>query len=194
MKLSFVSMCIFGLLTVSAHAESTFLAQKTIGMESTRSSEVLDRALADMRMVFQKFQLSLDSSSSIVVPKKVTGSASRPVMTVTIKKCILFICETLDLDAEVEAREVRGNCDRNFLITANLSRSNPKVRDVYDSLDVSLCYKTAAGGKGSLLLVGSAHHSQSYDQGFLQKEIFKMLQMQVEPLVKAVQVTLKAKE
>lgn len=194
MRFLFVSLCVLSVFPFSARAESTFLAQKTIVMQSSRSGEVLDRALADLRMVFQKFQLALDSNSQIVVPKKITGPADRPVMTVTVKKCILFMCETLELDAEVDAREVRGNCDRNYLITANLSRSNQKVRDVYDSLDTTICFKEGGGGKASLLLIGHAHHSPKYQPGFIQGELFKMLQMQVAPLVKAVQETLKEKE
>ncbi len=194
MKVSFLFTLVLGTICVTAQADSTFLAQKTIPVSSTRSSEVIDRTLDDMRMVFQKFEMALDSQTKIVTPKKVTGSAGRPVMTVTVRKCILFICETMDLEAAIDAREVSGKCDRNFMITANLSRSSEKVREVYDRLDTNVCYKAIPDGKGTLLLVGYAHHASTYQEGFIQKELFKMLQLQVAPLVKAVQETLKAKE
>lgn len=194
MKISFVSALVLSTFSISAHAESTFLAQKTIPVNSTRSNEVIDRTLADMKMVFQKFELALDSQTKIVKAKEVSGSAARPIMTVTVKKCIAFICETMDLEAAVDAREVNGKCDRDFVITANLSRSSDKVREVYDRLDTNICFKASADGKGSLLLVGYAHHAATYRDGFIQKELFKMLQLQVNPLVKAVQDTLKAKD
>lgn len=194
MKLSFAAIALSVLVSSAAKAESTFLAQKSIPMQSTRSNELLDRTLADLRMVFQRFQFALDSSTTIVVPKKVTGTAERPVMTVTVKKCILFICETMVLDAEVSAREVSGSCTRNFQIHSNLGRSDHKVRDIYDSLDVSVCFKEGREGRNTLTFVGHAHHGPGYRQDFVQQELVKMLQLQVEPLVKAVQDTLRAKE
>jgi|GEM_PF-7071960 len=194
MKAFFVFLSLISFVSVSAHAESTFLAQKTIPVNSTKSNEVIDRTLADMKMVFQKFDLALDSQTKIVKEKEVTGSASRPIMTVSVRKCIAFICETMDLEAAVDAREVSGKCNRDFVITANLARSSDKIREIYDRLEVNVCYKASADGKGSLLLVGYAHHAPTYNDGFIQNEIFKLLQLQVTPLVKAVQETLKAKD
>lgn len=182
------------LASQAALADSTFLAEKVIPLNSTRANDVLDKTAADIRMVFQKFELALDSSTKIVVPKKVTGSATRPVMTVTAKKCVLFVCETIELDAESDIREVSGRCDRNFILTANLSRSSKQLREIYDRLEVAVCFKAGADGKNTLKLTGQAHHAAQYNEGLIQNELFKMLQLQVAPLSKALQETLKAKE
>lgn len=189
-----VTLALLALVAQPAFADSTFLAEKIIPLNSTRANDVLDRTAADIRMVFQKFELALDSSTKIVVPKKVTGTPTRPVMTVTAKKCVLFVCETIALDAESDIREVSGACDRDFILTSNLGRSSQQLRDIYDRLEVSVCYKAGQDGKGTLKLVGHARHAAKYNEGLIQKELFKMLQLQVAPLSKALQETLKAKE
>jgi hypothetical protein len=195
MKAYVLSLFALSLLPLAASAESTFLAEKTIPVNTTRSSAVLDRTLADLRMLFQKFQFVLDSSTKYVVPKKVSGTPSKPVVTATVQKCVaLFICETIELDAEIQVQEVRGKCDRDFVITVNLARSSQKLRDIYDRLDVNACYKASGDGKGTLKLAGFAHHSPRYESGMVQRMLFDMLQMQVAPIVKAMQETLKAKD
>lgn len=191
---AFFALFLVALAPAAAFADSTFLAERTIAIQSTRSAEVLDRTLADVRMVFQKFELALDSGSKIVTPKKVTGTPTNPVMTVSVRKCVVFICQTMDLDAEIDVRETRGACDRDFQITADLRRSSREVRDVYDRLELTACYKKLANGKGSLKIAGHAHHGPAYNTGIVQNELFKMLQLQVPPLVTALQATLKAKE
>jgi len=130
MKFSFIFAVALSIHSFTAAADSTFLAQKTISINNTKSSEILDRTVADARMVFQKFQMALDSSSKIIVPKKITGTPTRPVMTITVEKCVFIVCQTIELDAEVEVSETRGKCDRNFMITANLARSSAQLRDV----------------------------------------------------------------
>lgn len=195
MKLvSLAQLVLLALVAQPALADSTFLAEKVIPLHSTRANDVLDRTAADIRMVFQKFELALDSSTKIIVPKKVTGPADRPVMTVTAKKCVLFVCETIALDAESDIREVSGSCDRDFILTSNLGRSSKQLREIYDRLVVSVCFKAGADGRGTLKLVGHARHAPQYNEGLIQKELFKMLQLQVAPLSKALQETLKAKE
>jgi hypothetical protein len=192
MKLVLSVLLLFA--AVPAFADSTFLAEKTISLNSSRANDILDRTVADIRMVFQKFELALDSSTKIIVPKKVSGTAARPVMTVTARKCVLFVCETISIDAESDIREVSGNCDRNFILTSNLGRSSQQLRDIYERLEVNVCFKSGQGGRNSLKLVGYAHHSAKYNEGLVQKELLKLLQLQVDPISKALQDTLKAKE
>ncbi len=190
----FATLAFLTVLPNASFAESTFLAEQTIPLNSSRSNEVLDKTMADVRMVFQKFELALDSSSKIVVPKRISGTAARPVMTVSVRKCVAFICQTMDLDAEVDVREVSGRCNRDFVLTAKLGRSSREVREVYDALTVNVCFREGRSGKGSLRMLGYARHAREYQQGIVQQELVKMLRMQVSPLSRALQATLKAKE
>jgi hypothetical protein len=91
-------------------------------------------------------------------------------------------------------QEVRGKCDRDFVIVADLKRSTKTLRDIYDSLLVNACYKATPDGKGTLHLKGYANHSPNYDSGMIQGMLFSMLQKQVAPIVKAMEATLKAKD
>ena len=193
MKIFFV-MVVAAFSAANALAAADFLAQATVKMESTRSAEVIGRVAADPKAVFQRYQPALDGSSKIVRPVQVTGPADRPVMQVSIQKCVAFICETVDLDALISLQEVRSSCDRSYRLTADLSRSSPRVRDVYDRLDVQICYKASPDGRGTLQLSAAANQAPSYSEGFVQNEMLKLLRLQVTPIVKAVELTIKAKE
>lgn len=180
--------------SLSALAGSDKLEEQVLTIRSTRSAEVLKRVADDPKAIFQRFQPGLDGSSSIVKPVTVTGTAQRPVMQVSIRKCVAFICKTVDLDATVDVREVRGECDLNFHLFADLSRSSAIVSDMYDSLEVGICYRGQPDGTGKLMLSPSVRHGAKYDTGIVQREMFKFLKLQVPPIVKAIQETLKAKE
>lgn len=177
-----------------ALAASDPLATQTLEITSSRSEDVLKRVAADPKAVFQRYQPALDKSSEIVRPVRISGSNQNPIMQVSIRKCMAMICKTVDLDASITVHETRGDCDLNYQMEADLSRSSQIVRDVYDRLDVEICYKANSNGTGKLVLKGSAHHAPKYSQGIVQGQMFKMLQMQVAPIVQALQETIKNKE
>jgi hypothetical protein len=186
-----IALILLGTST-AAFADSDFLAQATIQIDNPHSSEVLNRLVANPKAVFEHYQPALDSGSTIVRPLQVTGSATHPIMQVSIRKCVLFVCQTADLDADVTLREGKqAGCDRAFQLVANLSRSSDLVRNTYDRLDAALCYKANANGTGSLNCSASGNHASTYSQGFAQEQIFQMLQLQVQPIVSAVQSVLK---
>ncbi len=189
----FLLGCAF-LSTLPAHAESDFLAEKTVQMQSVHSSDVLSRTVADPKAIFQRYEPALDSNSEIVRELRVTGPSNQPIVQVSIRKCIAIVCKTADLDARVIIREGRASCDRAFRLEADLSRSSDLVTNTYDRLDVTICYKALPNGKGSVHLSASAHQSPSYDNGFMQRQMFDLLQLQVAPIIKALQETFKAKE
>jgi len=181
-------------LVTESRAASDFLAQRTVQIESERSADALSRLVAAPKAVFERFRLRLDDSTKITRPQRVSGPDDRPVLQVSVKKCVGFICKDVDLDAAVSVRETRGSCDQDFTMVADLRRSSRDVRDVYDRLDVKICYKARPDGRGSLVLSASLNHGPAYSKGFVQGEMFKLLQLQVDPIVKAVQDTLRAME
>jgi hypothetical protein len=171
---------------------SDLLMKTTIQIASTNSDDVLNRTTADLRGVFQRYQPAVDSGSKIVKPLRVSGSASRPILQMSVEKCVLFVCETVDMDAEVVLKESGGPCKRNFTLVGDLSKSSDRLKDTYDSLNVAICYNTDATGAGKLDLVASAHQAPNYDTGIIQQQIFNLLQLQIKPMTKALNDALKA--
>ncbi|HEY8280011.1 MAG TPA: hypothetical protein VIH99_10320 [Bdellovibrionota bacterium] len=193
---SFALGCALASLLVSAPAfsASDFLTELTIPIESARSSLVLERTVADPKAIFLHYEVALDSSTSVVRPLKISGTTTNPIMQVRLKKCMGPICREVDLDGSIHVAEIRGDCDRDFQMEADLARSSQEVRDMYNRLDVKICYKGAPDGAGSLLMRASANQGPKYSGGFMQKEMFKMLKLQIPNIVKAIKITLKEKE
>jgi hypothetical protein len=187
---AFAGVCV--LSSNAAFAGSDFLAQKTITIASARSADILDRTVADIRGVFQRYQPAIDSQSKIVSPLRVTGSASQPEVQVSIQKCIFILCQTVDLDAEISVQTVAGSCAKNFVVVADLHRSSGVLTDYYDRLEVTGCYKATTGGQGQIEMSASAHQASGYRANALQREIFKVLQEQVSPILRALDQSLKA--
>ena len=181
------------LASTFAGSGSDPLAQTSVLVPGPRGDAALDRSLADLKGIFQRFVPGLDSSSEIVKPLVVSGSPNRPLVTVSIRKCVAFLCQTVDLDASAEIRELSGPCARNYLLRVDLSRSSPSLADTYDRLDVIGCYQTRGDGSGTLYLEASAHQAPRYSQGLVQREIVKMLGLQVAPITKAIQESLRAR-
>jgi len=179
-------------VTAPAFAASDFLAQATVEMPGNHASDVLHCLVANPKAVFEHYQPALDSSSTIVRPVEVTGTANHPIMQVSIKKCVVFICETVDLDADITIREgAQAGCDRAFQLTADLGRSSDLVRNIYSSLEIAICFKASPDGSGHLNLSASATQAEGYSQGFTQQQMFNMLKLQVEPIVAAVKAVIK---
>lgn len=175
-----------------AFAASDFLATAIVPITSYHASDVLDSLVGNPKAVFQHYQPALDSGSTIVRPVQVTGTATHPIMQVSIKKCVVFICQTVDLDADITIHEGKqAGCDRAFQLTADLGRSSDLVRNTYNSLDILVCFKASPDGRGTLNLSASAVQAAAYSQGFVQQQMFNMLQLQVQPIVAAVNAVIK---
>lgn len=187
---------LFALLLVlvaqTAHADSDSLARTSINIPGPHADLALTKTAADMRAVFQRYVPGLDSGSSIVTPLRVTGTAEHPVITVSIKKCVTFICETVDMEGSISMREIPGQCARNFALQIDLSRSSSRISDMYDRLDTTVCFKPNADGSGVLNLDASLHQARNYSDGFMQGQVFHMMELQVAPMTKALSETLRA--
>jgi hypothetical protein len=185
----------FALVTsLAAHAASTPLATTQVSIPGPHGDAVLQATVADMKSVFQRFQPGLDSSSQIVKPLRVSGTADHPVVQVSIRKCVLVACETVDLEGDATLREVNGPCARNYQLTVDLSRSSRLLSGTYDRLDVTACYRTGGNAdSGTLLLEASAHQAAGYSAGLFQRQVLGMLQLQVAPITTALDQVVKAK-
>lgn len=175
-----------------AHADSDFLAQKTLSIVNANPEQVFERTADNPKAIFERYEPKLDSSSKIVSPLRIGGTQDNPTLKVSIRKCVGLICQTVDLDAEVTLKESRGSCDRNFLMQADLRRSSDTLSNTYDRLDVTICYRNTKSGEARLDLNASAHHASRYSGGIVQRQIMDFLQLQIQPITRALAETLRA--
>lgn len=167
------------------------LATGNIVIDSKDSEDVLDRTLSDLRAVFQRFKPNPDGGEW-VRELVVSGSRNNPILQMALRKCVAFICETVELDADVTLREVRGQCDRNFVVEADLSRSSRMLTDHYRRLDTEICFNKSSNGKGTLSAVATAIRASGFKKGIVQGQILSTLKAQARPIIRAVDASLKA--
>src|SRR5271166_5777867 len=153
----------------SAHAGSDNLATEHVSIQGNHAVESLNRLATNIKAVFQKYTVAVDSASEIVSPLVVEGTDTNPEIRVGIRKCVMGICETVDMRANIKLEDVAGDCPRNFLLSADLSQSSSLLSDQYDSLQVDICFQPASDGSGSLELTGHAHRGWRYSTGIVQQ-------------------------
>ena len=179
------------ILSNFAWGASDLLARHTIRVQGPDAEAALNLTIQNPRAIFEKYEPVVGSGSEITSPLRLGGTESHPVLLMSIRKCVFVICKTVDLDAEISIREVTGKCDRNFMMDADLARSGQMLTDVYDRFNVSICFKKAAAGDGTLDFTAQAHQAPSYSSGIVQRNIFEMLQLQIGPITKAINDTLR---
>lgn len=190
--LSLKSILLISLTALSLPAfANDKLATGQLTINSNDSEAVLDRTLDDLRAVFKRLRPNPDGGTW-VKELVVSGTRRNPIMQMSLRKCVFGICETVDLDADVTAREVRGECDRNFIVEADLSRSSQILTDHYRRLDTQICFNKSSNGKGSLTAVAIAIRAPGFKKGIVQGEILSTLKAQATPIIRAVDESLKA--
>lgn len=177
--------------TSFAQNSSDLLAQESIKYQSANPDAVLQATVDNIKSVFDRYQVKLDRGMSIISPLQVGGTQNNPTIKTTIKKCVAFICKTVTLDAVVSIAKSKGNCRANFTMTVDLDRSSQDLTDVYSQFDVKVCMNSNSQN-ARIDLIASAEHAESYSEGIIQNEIFKILQLQISPIVSALSQTLKA--
>ena len=98
-------------------AGSDLLARKSFEFRAASPDAVLEKTVSDLRGVFRLYKPALDSSTKLIRPLVVGGSASHPTINLVAKKCGLFICKEVELDASISIREVSGSCRRRTSTT-----------------------------------------------------------------------------
>lgn len=192
MKLPLLSATLLFFLSVSQAATYDPLAQKNLLIRNADPLKVLLLTADNPKALFERYKPKLDSGSKITSPLQIGGTRDNPVIKVSIRKCVAFICQTVDLDAEVSLKEVRGNCDHNMFMAADLRRSSATLSDVYDQLDVHICFKQTKAQEGQLTLTAQARRAGTYSGGIVQKEILDFLRLQIDPITTALEETLKS--
>jgi hypothetical protein len=190
MKLS--ALFLFALLAAypaKGFAASDSLARESFTFEASDPDTVLENTAANPKAVFQRYRPALDSSTKVIRPLRIGGSAAHPTFNMVVKKCVLFVCKEVELDGTVTLEEVSPTCRRNYRLSADLSRSSSLLAENYASLTVNLCYQ-AAGRSGRIVADAFADRAPTYSGGAVTGEILKMLKLQIEPMAAALHQTL----
>lgn len=149
------------------------------------------KAMGDLKGVLQKFRPHFQKGTTLISGPSVSGSTAHPVLKMTIEKCVIMICKTVKLDAEISMRENSGSCDRNVTIEADLVRSGSPLTDVYSDVLINICYKNESATQGRLKITVNAVRAGSYQKGMLQEAVTKSLAVQLHSLVNALDTYLK---
>jgi hypothetical protein len=190
MKLFFALLCALP-LTAQALAPADRLASTEFTFRANNPDRVMEITTAKLKEVFERYRPAVDSNTTIISPLQVTGSQTNPRIQMTAKKCVLFQCQTVKLDASITLREVSGSCRQNYVLNADLSRSGEILARNYDALSVNICYSSA---RANARVQGEAFalRASTYEGGIIANEILKMLALQIPPMSKAIRESLAA--
>lgn len=178
--------------TTFAFGASDSLGKQRVKIETTQSEAALQKTIGNLRGVFQNFRPGVDSATRVLSGPSVSGSSTHPYLKVSMERCVLLMCKTVDLDADITLQETKGTCKKNLLIQADLSRSSDTLSSVYDRLDFAICYNSAQDGRGAIEFTAAAHRAPSFDAGIVQAEVLTVIQLQVAPIARALQLALEA--
>jgi hypothetical protein len=183
---------LLGALALLANSSSAyasqydFLAKQTLRIGGEFPTQTFEKTADDLKRVFEKYKPALDSDTTVISPLRISGSQRRPSLSMTVEKCVLFVCKRVTLNADISVSETAGSCERNLVMEIDLKRSTQDLTDVYDQIDVGICLN-----KNDLVLTSQARQAPSYDTGMIQQEIFKLLKKQITPIIQALDLTLK---
>ena len=183
----FSTICV---LSSFAHAEMDLLTQQTLNTGAI-SDAVLIKTVMEPKGLYQRYKPQMDSKSELISGLDVGGTVNEPVLKMKIKSCVLFICQTVDFNGVVSVKETSGSCQKNYMMQTDLSRSGSILTDVYQRLDIGLCFNRDANNQGTLKIVSKALRSDDYSTGITQRAIFGFLQLQIKPMMSALSETLK---
>ncbi len=167
---------------------SDLVLQSEIQVGGSNPERALEKTVADTRAIFYNYVPAVDSSTTILKPLRVSGSAAMPVIQMTLRKCVAFICEVVDLDAEIRTVATQSDCAKSYLIRADLSRSSTTLANTYRELNVEACLNKP----NTLAFRVTARRGPEYKSGVVQQEVMKMLKLQSKPILQAIQKSLKA--
>lgn len=179
------------LISTQVFAETgEVLLQKTLTLKTADLSAALAKTETNIKVFADNFKLRLDSKTKVVTPAQVIGPVLQPVYKITVKKCVLFICQTVTVDAEFTLKKVAGQCNFNYLLRVDLQRSSPLLSDLYSALSAGICVqKTATGGVASVQV--NLLHAPNYSTGIVQRMAYDLISMQGEGIVETVKTVMK---
>jgi hypothetical protein len=191
MKLLITNLFLILSFTFTAKAQNLdVILQKSLSLKTNNLELVLEKTINDIRPFVENFNIKLDSGTKITSAKVITGTQLQPVLKTSVKKCVFFVCQKIDLDAEFTLKEVNGNCNLNYQLSTDLQRSSQILTDLYSFINTDICInKTADGATASLTV--TLLHAPNYNTGLLQKQAFGFIQLQGESILQSFKTVIK---
>lgn len=159
------------------------LVQKNLELKTSQFDTVLKKTESNIRVFVENFDLKL-GGAKITSPKEVSGTLLQPVLKVSVKKCVLIVCETIDFDSEFTLQRTSGACDANYTLTGDLRRSSPQLANNYNAMNTDICIRKTATGAISTITV-SLYKADTFKSGTLQKEIAKFVKAQADGIIQS---------
>ena len=165
-------------ISVVSFADSVdIILQKTIDIKISNLNSFILKTEQDLRPFADNFNIRLDSGSRVVAAKEVSGTQMQPVLKMSVKKCVLIFCQTIDLDVEFTLQKIKGNCEKNYLLNANLSRSSVLLAQLYSSIDTQICVQSTNQG-GQMKLRTTLVRAADYQNNLIQKNAYALIKLQ----------------
>ena len=174
----------------SAAATMDNLAQKTFVFKSDDAANVVARMAANIKGVLAKYHPQFNDQTTIAERYTLTGTEDKPVFQITVIEHWYLLNPKVALYGAVSLREINGDCPREYLLFADLSRSSALLADSYNGLQVAVCFRPIRGG-GRIEIKAQAQRSSGYTGGPIDSLVFNMLLLQVDPMTEALQESLK---
>jgi hypothetical protein len=188
MKVSlFFSALIF---TCFAFAQDDVLLKKSLTLKTSDLAAVMNTTEENIKLFVDYFDVKLDSNTKIISPKSVIGTQQQPVLKVTLKKCVFFICQTIDLDAEFSLEKTNGSCDFNYQLIVDLQRSSGMLTNLYSHIKTDICIQKTSSGAQAQLTVNLIH-AASYSSGIVQKQAYGLISLQGASLLESFKKVMK---
>ncbi len=166
------------------------LLQKNLTLKTANIGQVMAKTEANIKVFADNFKVRLDSKTKIVSAPQVIGPVLQPVYKITVKKCVLFICQTVALDAEFSLKKSTGQCNYNYILRVDLQRSSALLSDLYSAISAGICVqKSATGGVASVQV--NLLHAPNYSTGIVQKQAFDLISLQAESILETVKAVMK---
>ena len=184
-----IQFTIITLFAFSAAAQNyDLLAQKKISMVTSELAQVMVKTESDIKAFADNFTVRLDSGSKLQSDHVVTGSLLEPVLNVSVRKCVFIFCQTIDLDAAFHLKNLNGtegaNCDYNYLLIVDLTRSSEMLSDLYSGINTQICMqKTKTGALVQMQI--ALMHAENYSEGIVQKQAYGLISLQPESIIES---------
>jgi hypothetical protein len=178
-----------------AWAESDSLQDRPIEISSPNLEQTVDGLASSPSAIFRNYQPRIPSDMTQTSPLVVSGSPSRPILKMSLRKCVL-LCATVNMRGIVNIESVspKRSCNKQFLMTMDLRNSDLLLSDTYDAINADICFKKGANGKDVLSINAEARRGRSYSvtPDAVAGSIFNFLKAQIPAITSAMKATLQA--
>ncbi len=186
-----IFLLVYAFATLAKAQNLEPVLEKKLTLKTSNLSDVLIKTENNIKAFVDNFDIQLDSGTKFTSAKQVGGTILQPVLKVSVKKCVLFICQNIDLDAEFSlVTTPNKTCDYSYQLIADLQRSSLILTELYSNIITDICINsTTTGGNAQISI--SLQRAATFHSGIVQAETLKFIQLQTDSLVKSFETVMK---